>query len=304
MNQFFKIGFIGQGFVGGNLADNYQHRGYQDIMVRYDNSKYAGNKMAIKECDLVFVAVPTPSTPKGFDASVIYDVIPLTAPGSTVVIKSTVPPDVVRKLQEFFVDRTIMLCPEFLTEVTAKFDTDFPERNMVGVSDVNSQELRDKAELVIKTLPPAPYNKVCSYEDASLAKYAGNCFFYVKNMFFNILYDLANAYGTDWNTLHDMIVHDSRIHPVHTDPVHKGGRGAGGHCLIKDFAALKDMVKEYMPDDKNANAIMKANEDKNIELLKLTKKDLDLLEGVYGKVDHKSFTQIWDIIKDYGRPNI
>jgi len=302
--RFSKIGFIGQGFIGGNLANNFELRGYKDMIVRYDRSpKYAENKELIKKCQLVFVAVPTPSTPDGFDDSVLFDVLPVTGRGSVVVIKSTVPPHVVRKLQETFMDRVVMLCPEFLSEDTARMDTDAPERNLIGVSNMGDPSLVEIAETVIKYLPIAPYNKVGTYEEASLAKYGGNCFFVVKNMFFNMLYDLSQAYGADWERLHDMIVHDTRINPVHTNPMHKKGRGAGGHCLIKDFAAFDDMVKEYLPKDKNAQAITKSNVKKNIELLRNSGKDLDLLNGVYGQKG-ETLISLWEKIKDYGRPSL
>ncbi len=280
-----QIGFIGQGFVGKNLAENFIARGYTDI-IRYDLDKFKDFKFKIKECDLVFVSVPTPSTPKGFDSSILYDVIPLTSPGTIVVIKSTIPPEVARELSDFFFDRTIMLCPEFLTEATAAHDTAHPDRNIIGVS-ITSANIITKAESVMRLLPEAPYSAICTYEEASLVKYAGNCFFVVKNMFFNILYDLAMAYGADWNLLQEMITMDKRIHPVHTEPFHKGGRGAGGHCLIKDFAQFKRMVDKHLRRDKRSRKIIKNNAEKNIKLLSDSEKDLDLLDGVYGT--HKSF---------------
>ena len=65
-----KIGFIGQGFVGKNYADNFEVRGY--AVIRYAKEKpYNKNKEAIKDCEVVFIAVPTPTTPKGYDASII-----------------------------------------------------------------------------------------------------------------------------------------------------------------------------------------------------------------------------------------
>ena len=281
--NYKKIGFIGQGFVGGNLADNYEGRGYKEMMVRYDLSpKYVGNKSEIRKCDLVFIAVPTPSTPEGFDDSILFNAIASTSPGTVIVIKSTVPPEIIRDVQYFYADRIIMLCPEFLTEATARFDTDKPERNMIGIANIQVPELIEKAQAVVDTLPVAPYNKICTYEEASLAKYAGNCFFVLKNMFFNVLYDLAESYGADWETLHDMIIHDNRINQDHTNVLHKGGRGAGGHCLIKDFAAFNGMVKKHLPEDKLSKRLVDDIVKKNIDLLKASGKDKDLLEGVYG----------------------
>ena len=64
------IGFIGQGFIGKNYADDFEQRNYK--VVRYAlEGTYAGNKDRIKECDIVFIAVPTPTTPEGFDLSIV-----------------------------------------------------------------------------------------------------------------------------------------------------------------------------------------------------------------------------------------
>ncbi len=58
-----KIGFIGQGWIGKNYADDFEKRGFE--VVRYAQEEpYIKNKEAIADCDIVFIAVPTPSTPE------------------------------------------------------------------------------------------------------------------------------------------------------------------------------------------------------------------------------------------------
>ena len=45
-----KIGFIGQGWIGKNYADNFEARGYE--VVRYSlEPEYAGNQEKIKDCE-------------------------------------------------------------------------------------------------------------------------------------------------------------------------------------------------------------------------------------------------------------
>jgi UDP-glucose 6-dehydrogenase len=66
------------------------------------------------------------------------------------------------------------------------------------------------------------------------------------------------------------------------NPVHQGGRGAGGHCFIKDFSAFR-MIYEKNIKDKLGLDVIKSLEKKNIALLLDSNKNLDLLEGVYGK---------------------
>src|SRR5580692_663281 len=82
------IGFIGQGWIGKAYADNFEERGYE--VVRYALEKpYIKNKDKIAECDIVFIAVWTPTTPKGFDSSVVENVLPLVGEGKIAVLKST-----------------------------------------------------------------------------------------------------------------------------------------------------------------------------------------------------------------------
>src|SRR3990167_1914849 len=74
------IGFVGQGWIGRAYADNFEERGYS--VVRYSLEKeYVGNKNKIKDCDIVFIAVWTPTTPNGFDDSVIRSVLKLVGKG-------------------------------------------------------------------------------------------------------------------------------------------------------------------------------------------------------------------------------
>ena len=75
-----QIGFIGQGWIGKNYADDFEARGY--MVVRYGQEpEYAGNKEKIAECDIVFIAVPTPTTPHGFDDSILREVLVLIGKG-------------------------------------------------------------------------------------------------------------------------------------------------------------------------------------------------------------------------------
>jgi len=60
------IGFIGQGWVGKAYADNFEERGF--TVVRYSLERpWVKNKDKIRECGIVFIAVPTPITPRGHD---------------------------------------------------------------------------------------------------------------------------------------------------------------------------------------------------------------------------------------------
>jgi nucleotide sugar dehydrogenase len=289
-SQIYKIGFIGQGYIGKNYADDFEKRGY--AITRYAlEPQFEHNKEAIKECDIVFIAVPTPTTPNGFDSSIVAEAVGLLGKGKIAVIKSTILPGTTRAIQTKHPDVIVLHSPEFLTEATAAADAANPDRNIIGMPE-ETEKYKEAAKRVMSVLPKAKFEKICRAEEAELVKYGGNCFFYSKVIFMNLMYDLAQSIGADWQTVKESMVADPRIGPVHMDPVHKTGRGAGGHCFIKDFAAFKQFFIENV-DDAKGRAILESLEAKNFELLLSTAKDLDLLQGVYGPIQTESNTRLF-----------
>jgi nucleotide sugar dehydrogenase len=275
-----KIGFIGQGWIGKHYADEFESRMYSTV--RYSlEEPYIQNKDLIKDCEVVFIAVPTPTTEVGFDESIVKEALTLIGEGKTAVIKSTLLPGVTEQLQEAFPHIFVFHSPEFLVEKTAAYDAAKPKRNIVGIPVLN-EEYQTKAEGILRILPEAPYNKVMHSRDAEMVKYAGNCFLFSKVLFMNLLYDLTVETGCDWETMREAMIHDPRIGESHTQPVHSSGRGAGGHCFIKDFEAFRRLYDAEVGDE-FGSATLKAMARKNISLLVDSNKDLDLLEGVYGK---------------------
>lgn len=275
-----KIGFIGQGFIGRNYADDFEHRGFK--VIRYSQEEpHIQNKDRISECDIVFIAVPTPTTSEGFDGSIVESVLPLIGEGKIAVIKSTVLPGTTEAFQKKFPEIFVLHSPEFLREVTAIYDAANPDRNIVGVP-IENDEYKTKAQAVLDVLPKAPYELICKSRESELIKYASNCFLFTKVIFMNMLYDVAQKEGLSWEILKSAIVADPRIGKSHMDPVGKDlKRGAGGHCFVKDFKAFADFVKQNISDD-GYGSLLNALEQKNIELLKESGKDQNLLEAVYG----------------------
>ena len=69
--------------------------------VRYSQEEpYIKNKSKIKNCDIVFIAVPTPTTPNGFDLSIVKKVIKLIGRGGVAVLKSTILPGSTEMIQK------------------------------------------------------------------------------------------------------------------------------------------------------------------------------------------------------------
>ena len=261
-NNKTAIGVVGQGYVGKNYADYFEKRGFK--VVRFSKEHpHCKNEEKIVLCDFVFVAVPTPTTPKGFDLSIVDDVLSLVGKGKIAVIKSTMLPGSTEKLQRRHKNIYVMHSPEFLREKSAYLDVKHPNRNIIGIPKYNDEFIA-KAKKVIEILPRAPYDKIMRSREAELIKYAGNCFLFMKVVYANMLYD-------------------PRIGGSHLSVMEDKGRGAGGRCFIKDFAAFTAYYRNMLSDDLNGGSIFRAFESKNYELLTKSEKDLKLLHAVYGR---------------------
>jgi len=273
-----KVGFIGQGYVGKNYADDFEVRGYN--VVRYAKEKpYNKNKDAIKGCDVVFVAVPTPTTPKGYDSSIIRKVLPLVGADKIAVLKSTILPGLTEKIQEEFPRIIVLNSPEFLSEATARRDASYPFVNIVGITKETS-EYKKAAKLVHSILPKAPKHFTVKSIEAEIIKYVHNCSGYTQIIFFNLMYSLSQKMGANWKNIEEAIKVDPFIPTRYASPIHKSGRGAGGHCFIKDFAALREIYRKMVADSSGVS-VLKSMEKKNIELLRSSGKDVEILESVY-----------------------
>lgn len=276
------IGFVGQGFIGKNYADDFERRGY--AVVRYSlEEPYRANKDRVRECGIVFIAVPTPTTPDGFDISILKSALGAVGERAIAVIKSTIVPGSTVQLQKEFPRMTVLYSPEFLSEATASYDAAHPFSNIVGIPEHSSKHLL-AAEAVLSILPEAAFAQICSSTEAEIIKYSHNASAYTQVILFNLMYDLARAHGFDWDNVRDAVEADPYISSRYARPIHKTGRGAGGHCFIKDIAALRAQYERVLPEDKRGSAFLRSLEAKNIQLLVGNNKDLELLRGVYGKM--------------------
>lgn len=273
------VGFVGQGYVGKTSADNFERRGF--TVIRYAlEPEYRGNKERIKQADIVFVAVPTPTTPKGHHTHIVEEAVGLARAGAIVVIKSTILPGTTSSIQKKYPKVILLNNPEFLSEKTAQRDTDKPFANVIGMP-VNDLKHKKAAQLVQSIIPKAPFKLVCSSEEAEIFKYSHNVNGYTQILTFNLMYDMAKHFGARWEPIQQAIDADPLIPNRYSNPVHKSGRGAGGGCFIKDFSAFAKHHSKLIGHSK-ATAFMRAAEAHNIALLAETEKDIELLMGVYG----------------------
>jgi UDPglucose 6-dehydrogenase len=228
--------------------------GLDDLMVR--NMK-AGRLIftadlgpAVKEADVVFLAVGTPMRRgDGYaDLSYVFMAVEELARhlnGFTVITtKSTVPVGTSReieaRLKALRPDADYAICsnPEFLREGSAIQDFTHPDRVLVGTDNPRAREIMERLYKPL-SLRGSPVMFV-SRESAELAKYAANAFLALKISFINEIADLCEVVGADVQEVAAAIGKDRRIGDKFLHP----GPGYGGSCFPKDVSAIIRTARE------------------------------------------------------------
>jgi len=240
-----NIAIVGHGFVG-KATDFGISKNVSKVII---DPKYGNSIIDLREFNpaYVFVCVPTPMGKNGKqDNSIILQVvdeITKNLPESIVIIKSTVLPDILIKLQKN--NRNIVYNPEFLREKNA--EEDFINSRMIIIGG-DMSVCKSVANLYSKH--SKCITKEYVYTDiktASLIKYSINTFLSAKVTFFNEIYDLFSHISAEdsWENFIKYISLDERIGSSHLQvPGHDGLRGYGGACFPKDVAALLQFSKQ------------------------------------------------------------
>lgn len=229
-----KLGFVGLGFVGQAVAASYT-AGFHSV-VRDPAKGHNASWEELKECEGIFVSVPSPSLADGScDSSILEDVlINLVGYQGVIISKVTATPNIYERLQKSYPN--LVYVPEFLTAANSIQDYMGEDWAVFGGQVLAYQR---EAERIIKYAKPTLKSVFCSIGEASLYKYIVNSFLATKVVFMNEMYSIAEAKGYDWHKLRDMLRFDNRIGPSHTQvPGPDEQYGFGGMCFPKDTSAI------------------------------------------------------------------
>jgi UDPglucose 6-dehydrogenase len=256
-----KIGIVGLGFVGGAINSAMGEYSQDADLILVDPFKgYTNTVPDLKDCSGVFICVPSPQGEDGqCDTSIMENVLAqLKAINyyGVIISKCTAPPNVYEQLNEDFPN--LVHAPEFLVAATAVRDYINGEFAIIG-GKVNAyvKEAERIIRLSQRHLKEVQY---CSIGEASLAKYAINCFMSTKVIFMNELKQLADAMGLDYNTVIQMVKLDNRIGKSHMQvPGPDGAFGFGGACFPKDTSAMLKYAEQYNVQLNVLDAAVKKN---------------------------------------------
>jgi GDP-mannose 6-dehydrogenase len=226
---------------------------------------------AIRETDLSFVCVGTPSQPNGnLDLRYIRRVCELIGQAMksksdrhTVVIRSTILPGtmeqiVIPVLEEYSGKKAgsdFGLCnnPEFLREGSAVKDFNHPPKTVIGEVDRESGDLLSK--LYEKLDAPLIRTDV---RTAEMVKYVDNCWHALKIGFANEIGTLAKSLSIDAHDVMEIFCQDKKLNI--SNAYLMPGFAFGGSCLPKDLRALGYRAKSNDLSLPILSAILPSNE--------------------------------------------
>jgi GDP-mannose 6-dehydrogenase len=226
---------------------------------------------AIRESDLSFVCVGTPSQPNGnLDLRYIQRVceqigqaLKARAEWHTVVIRSTVLPGTMNGVvlpaleqssgKQAGVDFGVCHNPEFLREGSAVKDFHCPPKTVIGELDATSGDLLAE---IYRGLP-APLIRT-DLKTAEMVKYVDNGWHALKIGFANEIGNLCKSFAIDAHEVMSIFCQDKKLNisSAYLLP----GFAFGGSCLPKDLRALAYRAKMHDLELPIISSILLSNE--------------------------------------------
>ena len=225
---------------------------------------------AVEHADVILICVGTPSNSNGsldfkYVQRVCREIGQVLADIDrylTIAIRSTVLPGIAEEViipaleessgKQVGKDFGFCLNPEFLREGSSVYDFLNPPKTVIGEYDSRSGET---LALLYKDFN-APLFRI-GLPEASMVKYADNCFHAVKVTFANEISRICNAFKIDSRKVMDIFISDTKLNisPRYLNP----GFAFGGSCLPKDLRAITYCAKQSDVEIPMLNATMESN---------------------------------------------
>lgn len=245
------------------------------------------NKSCVKESDITFICVGTPSRPDGsIDLGHIKtateDIGSALAEMDryhVVVAKSTITPSttdslilpILEEKSKKKVGEDFGLCmnPEFLREGAALQDSLHPDRIVVGGYDQRS------IDTVMKVYEGFDCPKFeTDLRTAEMIKYGANCLLATKITYANEFANICEMFGVDVYEVMKGVGMDFRINPAFLN----AGVGFGGSCFPKDVNAITATAKSKGYEPRILNAILAVNETQPLRVVEMAEKRVGSLD--------------------------
>ena len=214
-------------------------------------------RKAVRDCDIIFVGVNTPTKMFGRGAGRASDLqyweatartIKEFAKGDKIVVeKSTLPVRTAAAMDAILNDHAehafaVLSNPEFLAEGTAIKDLMEPDRVLIGGPQTKTGKaaIAEVVDIYASWVPRARI-LTTNVWSAELTKLAANAFLAQRVSSINAIAGLCEATGADVDEVAHVIGADKRIGPKFL----KAGPGFGGSCFKKDVLNLVYLCESF-----------------------------------------------------------
>tara|TARA_Y100000590_G_scaffold387161_1_gene460503 strand:- start:765 stop:2063 length:1299 start_codon:yes stop_codon:yes gene_type:complete len=236
--------------------------------------KFSTNlKDAVTQSNIIFICVGTPNKKNGnaADLSQVYSVSKkiraFISKFKIIVTKSTVPVTTGDMIEEILLKKkskkffSVVSNPEFLREGEAIRDFIYPDRVVIGTSDV-------RANKILKNLYSPLISKGAKYINTTrraseLIKYASNAFLATKITFINEIANLCEKTNINIEDISIGMGLDKRIGGRYL----RAGPAYGGSCFPKDTKAIVNTADKFKIDLSLVKSVIKSNQKRSLLLL-------------------------------------
>ena len=251
--------------------------GLSELVIKnYKNKRLSFSsdlKTSIKNSDIIFICVGTPTKKGGSsaDLSQIYNVAKELSSSinkfKIIITKSTVPVTTGDEVEKILSKKNnknkfaVVSNPEFLREGEAIRDFTYPDRIIIGSNE-------KKSNRILKNLYSPLISKGALYINTSrraaeLIKYASNAFLATKITFINELANLCEKTGINIEDISIGMGLDKRIGSRFL----RAGPAYGGSCFPKDTKAIISTADKFKTNLSVIKSVIKSNEKRTNILL-------------------------------------
>lgn len=263
-----KIALIGNGYLG-----QAYEKVFPEALV-YDEPKemYAGaetqafGRIAVNECDMAIIAVPTDPLPSGeLDMSIVENVVDW-VDTETILIKSALMPGTVDKLVEK-TGKNIAVSVEyigmgnyFMPPEKYPHPTDPQQHKLLVVGGEEPARSR-AAEILWSKMSPDTRIHLVSAKEAEITKLLENAWGAFKVTWANCMFSAVTKAKQNFINVHQAWSEDGRVDAMHTRVI-SDKRGWASHCYDKDVQALAAFARSVGADDLDTlvNTVVALNE--------------------------------------------
>ena len=243
----------------------------------------------IKETDVTFLIVPTPSKPDGhFSDQFLVDALILLSKSlknkksyHLFVITSTVSPgatesNLIPSIEKYSgkkLNKDFGVCynPEFIALGSIIKDSFNPDMILIGESDKKAGDMLEK--IYNNVCDNKPYIARMSIISAEIAKISLNAYVTMKISFANTLGNLCERIpGSEVDKISKALGADKRVSPYYL----KAGLAFGGPCFPRDGRAFVAFAKKYSYDAKLVKATDAVN---HLQIELITKKIQEIFKN-------------------------